>query len=183
MVYSEHDADFKALDSQLNQEASSLDWTRSRGQTLSGHHTHMHSHHLEEEEFYQETSGEDSYSQKLGGSRNDEMDTARSTYVAAAYRRLLAVQENENKEYEFEPDPDDSIIKPKEGSCDVDMEDPNNSEPIMTSAEPDPDDYEESKTKSSEPDPDDTINREMNQPHKADEPDPDDTIAIAREVN
>ncbi|KAL5729786.1 hypothetical protein ACHQM5_002686 [Ranunculus cassubicifolius] len=190
MVYSEHNADFKALDSQLNQEAASLDWTRSRGQTLSGH-SHRHSHHFEEdeEEFYSE---EDSYSQKLGGDRNVEMDTARSTSVAAAYRRLVE-RVNENKEHEFEPDPDDSVVNKENSkeSCDVDMEDLSNFEESsfsgpMTTAEPDPDDNEVRKTKSiSEPDPDapmtsaepDPDDNEVTKTKSISEPDPDDTIA------
>eukprot|EP01018_Ginkgo_biloba_P012115 Gb_25986 [translate_table: standard] len=36
MVHSEHDANFFALDKQLNQEAVALDWTKSSSRTLSG---------------------------------------------------------------------------------------------------------------------------------------------------
>ncbi|CAK9134754.1 unnamed protein product [Ilex paraguariensis] len=46
MVFSEHDANFYALDKQLNQEAATLDWTKSRSHSLSGV---KYSEHFEEE--------------------------------------------------------------------------------------------------------------------------------------
>ncbi|GFP96132.1 ubiquitin and wlm domain-containing metalloprotease spcc1442.07c [Phtheirospermum japonicum] len=63
MVFSEHDSNFYALDSQLNKEAATLDWTKSRGHTLIGG---THSRHYEEE-FDISSSNNVTSSQKLGG--------------------------------------------------------------------------------------------------------------------
>ncbi|WOH02644.1 hypothetical protein DCAR_0522033 [Daucus carota subsp. sativus] len=83
MVYSEHDAKFFALDSQLNKEAASLDWTRSTGHTLSG----MGFSREHEEQL--STSGENgNLSRKLGGKGTDQLADARLSSVTAAYRRL-----------------------------------------------------------------------------------------------
>ncbi|KAL8145541.1 hypothetical protein AgCh_003634 [Apium graveolens] len=83
MVYSEHDANFYALDKQLNQEAASLDWTRSTSHTLSGA---RFSREQEEELSYSGESG--NLSRKLGGTAIDQLADARSSSIAAAYRRL-----------------------------------------------------------------------------------------------
>lgn len=83
MVYSEHDANFYALDKQLNQEAASLDWTRSTSHTLSGA---RFSREHEEELSYSGESG--NLSRKLGGKDTDQLADARLSSVAAAYRRL-----------------------------------------------------------------------------------------------
>ncbi|KAK3038919.1 hypothetical protein RJ639_027547 [Escallonia herrerae] len=82
MVHSEHDANFFALNKQLNQEAANLDWTRSRSHTLSGV---RHSEHYEPEVYVGNSS---SLSQKLGGKASDQLINARASSVAAAYRRL-----------------------------------------------------------------------------------------------
>ncbi|KAI4308419.1 hypothetical protein L6164_031497 [Bauhinia variegata] len=103
MVYSEHDANFYALDKQLNQEAASLDWTRSSGHTLSG----IRSYESYEEDFIRESSN---VPQKLGGNRSDQLISARASSVAAAYHRMTNVSSNnlERSEVIEEPDPDDS---------------------------------------------------------------------------
>lgn len=83
MVYSEHDADFFALNKQLNEEAASLDWTKSSGHTLSGRKI---SGDYEEELNLGVSSS--SAGQKLGGISNS-FESARASSVAAAYSRFL----------------------------------------------------------------------------------------------
>ncbi|CAK8536987.1 unnamed protein product [Lathyrus sativus] len=78
MIYSEHDANFYALDKQLNQEAASLDWTRSAGHTLSG----VRSSEIYEDDFMAEDSN--NIPQKLGGNRSDQLMSARESSVTAA---------------------------------------------------------------------------------------------------
>ncbi|XP_027931794.1 uncharacterized protein LOC114187685 isoform X2 [Vigna unguiculata] len=87
MVYSEHDANFYALDKQLNQEASSLDWTRSASRTLSG----LRNTSTYEDDIIADNS---SIPQKLGGDRTDQLISARESSVAAAYHRLANVSPN-----------------------------------------------------------------------------------------
>uniref|UniRef100_A0A7N0TIP2 WLM domain-containing protein n=2 Tax=Kalanchoe fedtschenkoi TaxID=63787 RepID=A0A7N0TIP2_KALFE len=89
MVYSEHDANFHALNSQLNKEALSLDWTRSRSQTLS---RSAHSAHYDEEFDMEDCT---STSQKLGGDTSGLLRSARSSSVTAAYNRLASVSVSE----------------------------------------------------------------------------------------
>ncbi|KAL2493581.1 DNA-dependent metalloprotease WSS1-like protein [Forsythia ovata] len=81
MVYSEHDANFYALDKQLNKEAASLDWTKSRSHTLS--RVGSLQHYEEELAINNNVSA----SQKLGGQAFILPD-ARASSVAAAYKRL-----------------------------------------------------------------------------------------------
>ncbi|XP_073124427.1 uncharacterized protein [Henckelia pumila] len=81
MVYSEHDANFYALDSQLNKEAATLDWTKSMGHTLSGF-----THSVQYEEEFDIDQNETS-SQKLGG-QTSTLPNARASSVSAAYQRL-----------------------------------------------------------------------------------------------
>ncbi|OVA20037.1 PUG domain [Macleaya cordata] len=109
MVYSEHDANFYALDKQLNNEAASLDWTRSRSHTLSGHG--RLDHYEEIEEYYAGTGS--SSSQKLGGKTSDQLASAHASSVAAAYHRLANASANSSEGYEVheEPDPDDSVTE------------------------------------------------------------------------
>ncbi|RWR96024.1 putative Ubiquitin and WLM domain-containing protein [Cinnamomum micranthum f. kanehirae] len=87
MVHSEHDANFYALDKQLNQEAASLDWTKSRGHTLS---SHRHAD-FEEIDFDLRT---DNSAQKLGGKPLNSSTDASASSVAAAYHRLLNASTN-----------------------------------------------------------------------------------------
>ncbi|XP_012830116.1 PREDICTED: uncharacterized protein LOC105951263 [Erythranthe guttata] len=81
MVFSEHDSNFYALDSQLNKEAANLDWTRSRGHTLSGV---TNSQHYEDE--FDSTSNA-TPSQKIGGQAS-ALPNARAASVSAAFERL-----------------------------------------------------------------------------------------------
>ncbi|XP_057506870.1 uncharacterized protein LOC130790035 isoform X2 [Actinidia eriantha] len=156
MVHSEHDANFYALDKQLNQEAASLDWTRSKSHTLSG------IGHLEHyEDFFVDNRATTSH--KLGGKTPDQLANARATSVAAAYQRLtnastdlLGVskphQDSDRGGFgpsgHQEPEPMDVVEKGKlniENSGNAQWEDDN---------EPDPDDYPSCQNKF-EPDPDD----------------------------
>ncbi|KAL0405265.1 UNVERIFIED_CONTAM: hypothetical protein Slati_3840400 [Sesamum latifolium] len=81
MVFGEHDSNFYALDKQLNEEAATLDWSKSKGHTLSGI---THSQHYEEEFGIRShvTS-----SQKLGGQASI-LPNARAASVNAAFERL-----------------------------------------------------------------------------------------------
>ncbi|CAL5406231.1 unnamed protein product [Camellia sinensis] len=169
MVYSEHDAKFYALDRQLNQEAATLDWTRSKSHVLNGV---KHSEH--DEEFFVDNHG--SSSKKLGGTTSDQLANARATSVAAAYRRLenastdlLGVSE----EYE-EPDPDDlgfDVHQEPEpmdlGKEKMNVENPEKAQ-WKDENEPDPDDCPSNQSKF-EPDPDDCLGNQNEF-----EPDPDD---------
>lgn len=142
---------------QLNQEAASLDWTRSASHTLSGvTNTEIH-----EEDFIAENSN---IPQKLGGHRTDQLISARESSVAAAYHRMANVSANKSggSEVNQAPDPDyssfntsenrDHMISASNEIIAFDM-------PILVE-----------KTLSSEPDPDDHIIKGMKH-----EPDPDDS--------
>lgn len=100
MKFSEHDANFYALDKQLNEEATSLDWTKSRSHTLEGVKL-KHTEHQREELYFKEQN-----SYKLGGESSNQLPSARGASVVAAHRRLA----NSHRE----PDPDDSVSKVKE---------------------------------------------------------------------
>ncbi|KAH7689234.1 Protein involved in sister chromatid separation and/or segregation protein [Dioscorea alata] len=174
MVYSEHDANFYALDKQLNQEAESLDWTKSKGHTLSGRKV---SDYYEDDIAYETVT--DYEGQKLGGSLN-ALATARASSVAAAYYRSMKASTNviaTEDNHATEPDPDDNELR-------IDQE--------KIYAEPDPDDtvdIREDRTHISiiresdvndEPDPDDCFDHENTQEHcqTISEPDPDDSLIV-----
>ncbi|XP_077221192.1 zinc metalloproteinase-like protein isoform X2 [Tasmannia lanceolata] len=147
MVYSEHDANFFALDKQLNQEAASLDWTKSKGHTLSGlRHSDRY-----EEEFHSDTNS--SY-RKLGGKSLSSLPNARASSVAAAYHRVLNASaiSSEALGGKSENEQTDGL------SIKVHHE-PN------AAIEPDPDDCLDGE-KISEPDPDDClVNGNMLEPY------------------
>ncbi|GKV30778.1 hypothetical protein SLEP1_g39558 [Rubroshorea leprosula] len=154
MVYSEHDADFQALNKQLNEEAANLDWTKSRGHTLSGI-----SHSQHEEDFCMGDGR--TYSQKLGGNTLNQLESARASSVAAAYHRLATAVANnvEASKVHEEPDPDDSEMHEVPYSTNpVEKENLNiqgqNSAQLKSDHEPDLDDLL-SNQNSLEPDPDD----------------------------
>ncbi|CAA7016075.1 unnamed protein product [Microthlaspi erraticum] len=163
MVYTDHDEKFYALDSQLNKEAESLDWTKSRGHTLSG--TRTTNEYDEEEDFFDE---QERVSQRLGGNQSDNLGNARESSVAAAYRRLSHTSENNDagisklsqepdpddlvdvcvdSSSKCEPDPDDTTEENKSapehhsGSIDI-VSDDDNAHPAEDDDEPDPDDSE-----------------------------------------
>ncbi|XP_061343539.1 uncharacterized protein LOC133289572 [Gastrolobium bilobum] len=157
MIYSEHDANFYALDKQLNQEAASLDWTRSASHTLSG----VRNSKIYEDDFIADSRN---ISQKLGGNRTGQVLNARESSVAAAYHRMANISANKSGEsganQELDPDysslnmsekPDHMTSASKE-IIDIDM-------PIIVekglNGEPDPDDHIVNGMKH-EPDPDDS---------------------------
>ncbi|XP_052178766.1 uncharacterized protein LOC127792341 [Diospyros lotus] len=104
MVYSEHDANFYALDKQLNQEAATLDWTKSKGHTLSGVK-------YSEPDVDLVLDNHGSVSKKLGGRASDQLADARATSVAAAYGRLAnaSTSLSEIPEVHQEPDSYDAL--------------------------------------------------------------------------
>ncbi|XP_062107289.1 uncharacterized protein LOC133818439 [Humulus lupulus] len=176
MVYSEHDANFFNLNKQLNQEADSLDWTRSRSHTLSGV---RHSDHFEEEEFYDEKGFH--FSQKLGGNVSDQLESARMAAVAAAYRRIENASTDSFgiSEVHEEPDPDDSCSLNEVHSKPYQEPHPDDSG-YLNMSEPDPDDSV--CLNKSEPDPDESAHQNKFEPDPDDsgyqnkfEPDPDDS--------
>ncbi|XP_027931792.1 uncharacterized protein LOC114187685 isoform X1 [Vigna unguiculata] len=158
MVYSEHDANFYALDKQLNQEASSLDWTRSASRTLSG----LRNTSTYEDDIIADNS---SIPQKLGGDRTDQLISARESSVAAAYHRLANVSPNKLGGSELNQDLDPGYsshsLSEKKSDC-------------MISASKEIEDIQmavtDNKEHRGEPDPDDHIINGMNH-----EPDPDDS--------
>ncbi|KAB5527681.1 hypothetical protein DKX38_021528 [Salix brachista] len=187
MVYSEHDANFYALDKQLNQEAASLDWTKSRGHTLSGdNHQVQYS-----EDFY--VSDTRSSSVKLGGNVSNPLASARASSVAAAYHRLADASSNSSgaSKVHEEPDPDDSIFnmgkepdaKGQVEKGKADIENPHKSQ-WKPHHQPDPDEHHFNQNKN-EPDPDDSqgnhheamniLNGGICSDKTIDEPDPDDS--------
>ncbi|KAF8116112.1 hypothetical protein N665_0021s0003 [Sinapis alba] len=106
MVYTEHDEKFYALDSQLNKEAESLDWTKQRGHTLNG--AKGTKDFDDEEDFFDEI-GDENFAQRLGGNQYDHLGNARESSVAAAYRRLSHTSDVGASKLREEPDPDDSV--------------------------------------------------------------------------
>lgn len=195
MVHSEHDANFLALDKQLNQEAIALDWTKSRSQTLSG---------LRQEADVDELfSSHETYSiNKLGGNPLHSVVDARASAAAAAVRRLensppLHISSNIAQEgskrntihvsgssalsqTEDGPDPDDcSRVNQKISNAtytNIDLE--------QDFSEPDPDDRvmhgfmsqkpDVDEEMWEEPDPDDCQGHNAGRPKTIAEPDPDD---------
>lgn len=88
----------------MNQEAASLDWTRSRSHTLNGV---QYSGHYEDDNYIGDSSNPP---QKLGGSTMDQLANARASSVAAAYRRLSNASVNSwgGSVVSEESNPDDS---------------------------------------------------------------------------
>uniref|UniRef100_A0A6M2EJ12 WLM domain-containing protein n=1 Tax=Populus davidiana TaxID=266767 RepID=A0A6M2EJ12_9ROSI len=158
MLYSEHDANFYALDKQLNQEAASLDWTKSRGHTLS----RVNHQDQDSEDFY--VSDSRSSSVKLGGNVSNQLASARASSVAAAYHRLADASSISlgASEVHEEPDPDDSIFnmhkepgakgQVEKGKLDIENQHKSQWKPHH---QPDPDEHPFIQNKN-EPDPDDS---------------------------
>ncbi|XVF21063.1 hypothetical protein REPUB_Repub12eG0058200 [Reevesia pubescens] len=152
MVFSEHDSNFYALDKQLNEEAANLDWTKSRGHTLSGI---RHSENYEGD-FYVEDGIN---SQKVGGNMSTLLENARASSVTAAYRRLVnASAKVEASERHYVPDSDDSGSIMRNGNENLDIRSPSRAQGKLT-YEPDPDGLSSNQNKF-EPDPDDLLQGE-----------------------
>ena len=172
MVHSEHDSNFYALDKQLNQEAASLDWTRSTGHTLSG----VRSSVIYEDDFIEDSSN---IPQKLGGSRSDQLMSARESSVTAAYHRMASFSNDKpggsEVNQEVDCDYSNSNIREKSDHMESSPEEIKFTDtPIIVDEglnEPDPDDHIKNGMKY-EPDPDDS-NHEMNMMA---EPDPNDLV-------
>lgn len=120
----------------MNEEATSLDWTKSRSHTLSGR---MIADHYEED-LYLGVSTNDK-GQKLGGTFNS-LVSARASSVAAAYGRFLSA----------------TSIAGLEGHQETAHHSKNDDHKMLTTIEPDPDDGELKgllENENAEPDPDD----------------------------
>uniref|UniRef100_A0ACD5Y994 Uncharacterized protein n=1 Tax=Avena sativa TaxID=4498 RepID=A0ACD5Y994_AVESA len=197
MVHSEHDAHFFALNKQLNDEAASLDWTKSSGHVLSGRKI-FDSY---EDEFVLEPEA-DVVGHKLGGG-SSSLASARVLSGLAAYQRLLQASSADLESSHSrvatsvkKPDPDDDGQDFAQGNLKVEPgPDDNDAIAIVTSgspdiisfagqstegySEPDPD-AKQNSDDFVEPDPDissdaDTLNKEMEIDGEHDkEPDPDD---------
>jgi hypothetical protein len=172
---------------QLNQEAASLDWTKSRGHTLSG----VNHQDQDSEDFY--VSDSRSSSVKLGGNVSNQLASARASSVAAAYHRLADASSNSlgASEVHEEPDPDDSIFnmhkepgakgQVEKGKVDIENQHKSQWKPHH---QPDPDEHPFNQNKN-EPDPDDSqgnhheamdiLNIGICPAKTIDEPDPDDS--------
>jgi hypothetical protein len=179
---------------QLNQEAASLDWTKSRGHTLSG----VDHQDQDSEDFY--VSDSRSSSVKLGGNVSNQLASARASSVAAAYHRLADASSNSlgASEVHEEPDPDDSIFnmhkepgakgQVEKGKVDIENQHKSQWKPHH---QPDPDEHPFNQNKN-EPDPDDSqgnhhevmdiLNGGIRPDKTIDEPDPDDSQGNHHEV-
>ncbi|PKI32557.1 hypothetical protein CRG98_047055 [Punica granatum] len=175
MVYSEHDANFYALDKQLNQEAASLDWTRSQSRTLNGPKSHNHY----DDEYY--VSDISNLPRKLGGNASEQLASARESSVAAAYRRMAnaPISNVVTSEVDAEPDPDDSRFFPPRKER-PNTENLHNQKKLDVKPNPDFSDT----WIDFEPDPDEShgtsIKTYRNQAKLDHEPDPDDHTDIRR---
>lgn len=88
MVYSKHYANFYALDKQLNQDADSFYWTRSRGYRLSGvKYLDQYEENLLDEDIK-------NVFHKLGGNVSEWLVRACASSVAVAHRQLVNVFTN-----------------------------------------------------------------------------------------
>uniref|UniRef100_A0A0D9X9E5 WLM domain-containing protein n=1 Tax=Leersia perrieri TaxID=77586 RepID=A0A0D9X9E5_9ORYZ len=189
MVHSEHDANFFALNKQLNDEAASLDWTKSRGHVLSGRKI-FDSY---EDEFDLEPDSA-VVGHKLGGG-SSSLASARVLSGAAAYKRLLNASADLDSSKDCVKSGKETLVPGTKFEPDQDFVQKN------AKLEPDPDDdddmnvdvrtgaswssvsrsfSEQNATGHSEPDPDDSSNVYiLNQELRIDgkpsgEPDPDD---------
>ncbi|XP_055800778.1 uncharacterized protein LOC129870165 [Solanum dulcamara] len=183
MVHSEHDVNFYALLKQLTEEAAKLDWSKSRGHTLSGHNLQ----HYEDDEDNDNLIG---LSHKLGGQTS--VFNARASSVVAAYSRLAQASTNPSEAIEMHQASNagdslqsnhlDALVEKqlddvKVVSVDVPSDD-------QRKSEPDPDDCETGSPMKHEPhielSSDDHMMRSLPPPLEAklsEEPDPDDCSA------
>ncbi|MCD9639685.1 hypothetical protein HAX54_024391 [Datura stramonium] len=187
MVHSEHDVKFYALLKQLNEEADKLDWTKSRGHTLSGHSL----------QHYEDDEDENliGFSYKLGGQTS--VFNARASSVAAAYSRLAQASTNPSEAIEMHQAANagdslqsnhvDALLKKQLNDVKVSLEKHNDvfSADVPSDdrkkSDPDPDDCETGSPMKHEPhmdlDSDDHKMRSLPPPLEAklsEEPDPDD---------
>ncbi|KAL6646111.1 hypothetical protein ACP70R_017719 [Stipagrostis hirtigluma subsp. patula] len=195
MVHSEHDANFFSLNKLLNEEAASLDWTKSRGHMLSGRKI-FDSY---EDEFVLD-SDTAAVGHRLGGESNS-LANARALSGAAAYQRFL----NNTSATDSESSQNRVISRLEDNHVSETGVEPNldyvaqDFVPENRKAEPDPDDNDDgmhvdatiatsgslgsrsladqSTVGYMEPDPDDSSNVNiLNHDVRSREPDPDDDI-------
>lgn len=191
MVHSEHDVKFYALLKQLNEEAAKLDWTKSRGHTLSGHNLQ----HYEDDE----DDNLIGFSHKLGG--QTIVFNARASSVAAAYSRLAQASTNPSEAIEMHQAANagdslqsnhvDALLEKQLNDVKVESLEKHNGvfsadvpSDDRRKSEPDPDDCETGSPMKHEPhmelDSDDHKMRSLPPPLEAklsEEPDPDDCSA------
>ncbi|XVE72476.1 hypothetical protein DITRI_Ditri11bG0042100 [Diplodiscus trichospermus] len=133
----------------LNEEAASLDWTKSRGHTLSGIKY--------SENFEEDFSVEDGRSsQKVGGNISTLLENARASSVAAAYHRLVnaSAKNVEASETRDEADPDDSGSIMHDRNENLEIQSPIAEGKLAYETDPYPDGLSSNQNKI-EPDPDD----------------------------
>ncbi|XP_021735251.1 uncharacterized protein LOC110701943 isoform X2 [Chenopodium quinoa] len=206
-VYSEHDANFYALDKQLNQEAFTLDWTKSRSHTLADSRFSGH------DDMDVDFDLDSNLPHKLGGEASLMSAGARVASVAAAFHRLTDSssiyhgsangQQNSN-DYTGDapgiPSPVDTLNKEE-----LFIWNQHNDYSHQDELEPDPDNSEARGTVNSEPytemlvgipmvksNPDDTrleavvsqstARRSFDNANPRDEPDPDDSEVTEKGV-
>ncbi|XP_074272822.1 uncharacterized protein LOC141596515 isoform X2 [Silene latifolia] len=127
MVHSEHDENFYALDKQLNQEASALDWTQARSHTLADSQFSGH------DDMDMDFQLESNLPQKLGGKTSAMPASARVAAITAAYRRLAESSTISEAALAYKQDSDDNKMA-------VDTFSADNANVLETMEEPDPDD-------------------------------------------
>ncbi|KAL1317506.1 hypothetical protein AAHE18_15G138700 [Arachis hypogaea] len=164
MIHTEHDANFYALNKQLNQEAANLDWTRSASHTLSG----VRNSEIHEEDFIGESSN---VHQKLGGGSEvyQELDPDYSSVHASEnLDHMISISKEivandmpilVEKGLSSEPDAHDHTIKGMK-------------------QEPDPDDSDHGETLHTQ-----TSDMYSATMHVSREPDPDDSESSLKSVN
>ncbi|XP_024527001.1 uncharacterized protein LOC112345127 isoform X2 [Selaginella moellendorffii] len=184
MVHDEHDENFHQLDKLLNKESLELDWTRSRGQSLSGMKHQVPDSIEDDSEVLRK-------GHRLGGGSSSVLNVK----VAAANAALNRLKENaesskpddkkdgepdpdETQAYESEPDPDElHAYRPETWEPDPDEKE-SHREPDPDEnkhhGEPDPDEKETLKDYR-EPDPDE------NEHHGEPDPDEKETLKDYRE--
>ncbi|XP_024538784.1 uncharacterized protein LOC112349163 [Selaginella moellendorffii] len=166
MVHDEHDENFHQLDKLLNKESLELDWTRSRGQSLSGMKHQVPDSIEDNSEVLRK-------GHRLGGGSSSVLNVK----VAAANAALNRLKENAESskpddKVSEEPDPDDQETYNKEfpdGEPDPD-------ETQAYESEPDPDEPHAYRTETWEPDPDEKESHREPDPDENEhhgEPDPD----------
>ncbi|GAB4825218.1 hypothetical protein Ancab_008093 [Ancistrocladus abbreviatus] len=181
MIHSEHDANFYASNKQLNEEASSLDWTQSRSYTLGAIRS-------EQSNVDGNFEPESTSSHTLGGKTSLMPHSAHAASVTDAHQCLAdSLAGSVVLRGDEEPDPDAPISGIRvEGEMIIQN---GSQEQLKPDCEPDPDDSLGNQIKL-EPDPDDLQATEDMESEsyvhdnriKA-EPDPDDTGMTERMQN
>lgn len=163
MVHSEHDADFYALNKQLNEEAISLDWTKSGGHSLGG----FKPLDDEEEDSIDAGAVRISGGQKLGGSEEHIQLGARTAAALAALIRFSTSNDNRTEDNYATGNEIDVIAEGNEVHNQTDLG-------VASKQEPDPDDCDIR----AEPDPDEAQSMEVDESLREQGPSLDEMIRI-----